>query len=61
MTRMNSASYEKLRSLSREKFSPQQFLQLKELVVNTVGVNNSIFAVELTLCLHCTNLSCQGD
>ena len=43
MARMNSASYEKLRSLSRGKFSPQQFLQLKELAANTVGVNNSIF------------------
>lgn len=47
MARMNSASYEKLRSVSRGKFSPQQFLLLKELAVNTVGVNNSIFDVEL--------------
>ena len=47
MARMNSASYEKLRSLSRGKFSPQQFLRLKELATNTVGVNNSIFDVEL--------------
>lgn len=47
MARMNSASFEKLRSLSRGKFSPQQFLQLKELAANTVGVNNSIFDVEL--------------
>ena len=47
MAHMNSASYEKLRSLSRGKFSPQQFLQLKELAANTVGVNNSIFDVEL--------------
>lgn len=47
MARMNSASYEKLRSLSRGKFSPQQFLKLKELATNTVGVNNSIFDVEL--------------
>ena len=47
MARMNSVSYEKLRSLSRGKFSPQQFLQLKELAANTVGVNNSIFDVEL--------------
>ena len=47
MARMNSASYEKLRSFSRGKFSPQQFLQLKELAANTVGVNNSIFDVEL--------------
>ena len=47
MARMNPASYEKLRSLSRGKFSPQQFLRLKELAANTVGVNNSIFDVEL--------------
>lgn len=47
MARMNSASYDKLRSLSRGKFSPQQFLKLKELASNTVGVNNSIFDVEL--------------
>lgn len=47
MARMNSASYEKLRSVSRGKFSPQQFLRLKELASNTVGVNNSIFDVEL--------------
>lgn len=46
MARMNSASYEKLRSLSRGKFSPQQFLRLKALAANTVGVNNSIFDVE---------------
>ncbi len=47
MARMTSASYEKLRSLSRGKFSPQQFLQLKELAANTISVNNSIFDVEL--------------
>ena len=47
MARMNSAFYEKLRSLSRGKFSPQQFLQLKELAANTVGVSNSIFDIEL--------------
>ncbi len=51
MARMNSASYEKLRSLSRGKFSPQQFLTLKELANNTVGVNNSIFDVELNCLL----------
>ena len=47
MARMNSASYEKLRSLSRGSFSPQQFLRLKDLATNTVGVNNSIFNIEL--------------
>ena len=47
MSRMNNSSYEKLRSLSRGKFSIQQFLRLKELAADTVGVNNSIFDVEL--------------
>ena len=47
MSRMDSASYDKLRSLSRGKFSPWQFLRLKELAANTVGVNNSIFDTEL--------------
>ena len=47
MARMNSVSYEKLRSISRGKFSPKQFIALKELAANTVGVNNSIFDVEL--------------
>jgi len=49
MARMNSAYYEKLHSISRGKFSPQQFLRLKELASNTVGVNNSIFDVERKL------------
>ena len=40
---MNSVSYDKLRCISRGKFSIQQFLRLKELAANTVGVNNSIF------------------
>ena len=52
MSRMNSASYEKLRSLSRGKFSPQQFLELKSLAANTVGVNNEIFDSELKCLLN---------
>lgn len=67
MARMNSASYDKLRSISRGKFSPQQFLKLKDLAVNTVGVNNSIFDVELnslltlykTLAKEIENLECE--
>ncbi len=51
MARMNTASYEKLRSLSRGKFTPQQFLTLKALAANTVGVNNSIFDTELNCLL----------
>lgn len=57
---MNSASYEKLRFISRGKFSPQQFIHLKELAANTVGVNNSIFDVELNslLALY-KSLACE--
>ena len=51
MARMNSASYDKLRCISRGKFSIQQFLRLKELAANTVGVNNSIFDLELNTLL----------
>lgn len=51
MARMNSASYEKLRTLSKGKFSPQQFLALKEKAANTVGVSNEIFETELTCLL----------
>ena len=51
MSRMNSASYEKIRVLSRGKFSPQQFLALKEMAANTVGVSNEIFETELTCLL----------
>lgn len=47
MARMNSVSYDKLRCISRGKFSIQKFLRLKELAANTVGVNNSIFDLEL--------------
>ena len=60
MARMNSASYEKLRSLSRVN---QQFLKLKELAANTVGVNNSIFDVELNslLSLPSSYYSCRKE
>ena len=63
MARMNSASYEKLRSLSRVNFLPQQFLKLKELAANTVGVNNSIFDVELNslLSLPSSYYSCRKE
>lgn len=47
MAHMNSASYDNLRRISRGKFSPQKFLELKNRAANTVGVNNSIFDTEL--------------
>ena len=54
MAHMNSASYENLRRISRGRFSPQKFLELKQLAANTVGLNNSIFDTELDclLTLH---------
>lgn len=55
MAHMNSASYDKLRCVSRDKFSIQQFLHLKELAANTVGVNNSIFDIELNSLLTLYN------
>lgn len=51
MAHMNSASYDNLRCISRGKFSPQKFLELKNLAANTVGVNNSIFDTELSCLL----------
>ena len=47
MARMNSASYDNLRQISRGKFSMQKFLKLKELATNTVGENNEIFSLQL--------------
>ncbi len=49
MSHLNTASYEKLRKISRGKFSPQKFLELKMLAANSVGECNSIFETEL----HC--------
>lgn len=49
MAHMNSASYDNLRRISRGRFSPQKFIELKSIAANTVGVNNSIFDTEL----HC--------
>lgn len=51
MAHMNSASYDNLRRISHGKFSPQKFLELKNLAANTVGVNNSIFDTELNCLL----------
>ena len=48
---MNSVSYDNLRKISHGKFSPQKFLELKNLASNTVGVNNSIFDTELSCLL----------
>jgi len=47
MSKINSTSYEKLHSSSRDKFSPQQFPKLKGLAANTISTTNSIFNIEL--------------
>ena len=59
MTRMNSVSYEKIRAVSRGKFTPQQFLDLKQLAANTVGVNNHIFDLQLTTLLDLHQNICK--
>ena len=61
MAHMNSASYDKLRCASRGKFSIQQFLRLKELAANTVGVNNSIFRHRIKQFTYLVQLSLQGN
>ena len=44
---MNSTTYDKFRCISIGKFSIQQFLRFKKLATNTLGINNSIFNIEL--------------
>lgn len=59
MAHMNSASYDRLRCVSRGKFSIQQFLRLKKLAANTIGANNSIFDIELNSLLTLYNCLCR--
>ena len=58
MARMNSASYENLRKISRGKFSMQKFLKLKELASNTVGESNEIFVAQLNSLMNLYKQSC---
>jgi transposase len=55
MARMNSASYDNLRKISRGKFSMQKFLKLKELATNTVGEDNEIFSLQLQSLINLYN------
>ena len=57
MARMNSASYDNLRRISRGKFSMQKFIKLKELASNTVGEDNEIFSSQLQSLLNLYNQS----
>ena len=52
IARMNSASYDNLRRISRGKFSRQKFIKLKELASNTVGEDNEIFSLQLQSLLN---------
>jgi transposase len=47
ISHMNSQSYENLRKISYGKFSPQQFIKLKNLARNTIGEGNDIFTMQL--------------
>ena len=57
MSRMNSQSYENLRRISKGKFSPQKFLELKALATTTVGETNEMFDAQLSSLLSLYNLS----
>ncbi len=57
IARMNSASYDNLRKISRGKFSMQKFIKLKELAANTVGEDNEIFSLQLQSLLNLYNQS----
>lgn len=59
MSRMNSQSYENLRQISRGKFSPRMFLELKTLAANTVGETNEMFDAQLSSLLSLYKLSAQ--
>jgi len=47
IAKMNTRSYDPLRSISRGKFSMQKFLKLKELAKNTVGCDHELFTCQL--------------
>jgi transposase len=47
ISNMNSQSYDKLRRISRGRFSMAQFVELKSLAKNTVGVFNEYYRIEL--------------
>lgn len=57
MSRMNSLSYENLRRISRGKFSPKKFIELKNLAATTVGESNEIFDLQLSSLLSLYKLS----
>lgn len=57
MSRMNSLSYENLRRISRGKFSPKKFIELKNLAATTVGESNEIFDLQLSGLLSLYKLS----
>lgn len=52
MSRMNSASYDAIRCISRGKFSMQRFLALKDLATHTIGDSNELFEIQLISILN---------
>ncbi len=59
MSLMNSLSYENLRRISRGKFSPKKFIELKNLAATTVGESNEIFDLQLSSLLSLYKLSAK--
>lgn len=59
MARMNSASYDNLRKISRGRFSMQKFLKLKALAVDSVGEDNEIFSLQLQSLINLYNQSAK--
>jgi len=57
ISRMNAASYDAIRCISRGKFSMQRFIKLKELASSTVGDSNEIFETQLITILNLYRLA----
>lgn len=49
---MNTASYDKIRKVSRGQFSIEKFIALKKIASESVGYSNPIFATELSSILR---------
>jgi len=52
IAKMNSQSYDKLRRISRGRFSMHKFVELKALAKNTVGVFNNYYRLQLETVLE---------
>ncbi len=57
ISRMNAASYDAIRCISRGKFSMQRFIALRDLALNTVGDSNELFEIQLISILNLYRLA----